>query len=204
MKLKLKETISHILDWIHSPVINWKTQNDNARFVNIKNEDTGGDVSFGVGSGGLNHGIWSNTLNKWMIYGDSSTVRVDNVNMRVYGTTSYSGILTPNSGVTIHTFAYAEWGKIATLYIDWSRNSTISVGVDGNIANATIGNLAAAYRPWTASTGTSFGDNGGPAFYLLSTDGNINMGAVGGTGSARTIAAGTRFQMGIVYYKNAN
>lgn len=27
-------------------------------------------ASFGVGSGGVNHGIWSNPLNKWLIYGD--------------------------------------------------------------------------------------------------------------------------------------
>lgn len=203
MQLSLKEILAKILAWIKNPVLHNSVLNTDT-MLNAYRDDTEVGVGFGIGTGGVNHGVFSRPLNKWMIYADASTVRVNDVNMRVYGTTSYSGILTPTSGVTIHSFAYAEWGKIATLYLSWSRNSTISVGADGNITNATIGNLAAAYRPWTASTGTSYGDNGGPAFYLLSTDGNIQMGAVGGTGAARTIAAGTQFQLGIVYYKNAN
>ena len=36
--------------------------------------DTGVEVMFGVGTGGTNHGIYSNKLGKWMMYGDASNV----------------------------------------------------------------------------------------------------------------------------------
>lgn len=37
---------------------------------NATREDTGVGVFFGVGKGGINHGVWSRKLNKWLIYGD--------------------------------------------------------------------------------------------------------------------------------------
>lgn len=37
-------------------------------------EDTGTAVSLQVGSGGINHGIYSHALNKWMVYGDASNI----------------------------------------------------------------------------------------------------------------------------------
>lgn len=39
-----------------------------------KRTDTGTEVWMGVGSGGINHGVYSKALNKWMMYGDSSEV----------------------------------------------------------------------------------------------------------------------------------
>jgi len=39
-----------------------------------KRSDTGVEVWMGVGSGGTNHGIYSNKLGKWMMYGDASNV----------------------------------------------------------------------------------------------------------------------------------
>lgn len=43
-------------------------------YVHVKDSSQGTALSFGVGSGHVNHGIWSNTLNKWMMYGDSTNV----------------------------------------------------------------------------------------------------------------------------------
>ena len=39
-----------------------------------KRSDTGVEVWMGVGSGGTNHGIYSNKLGKWMMYGDATDV----------------------------------------------------------------------------------------------------------------------------------
>lgn len=39
-----------------------------------KRSDTGVQVWMGVGTGGVNHGIYSSKLNKWMMYGDASNV----------------------------------------------------------------------------------------------------------------------------------
>lgn len=39
-----------------------------------KRSDTGVEVWMGVGTGGTNHGIYSNKLGKWMMYGDASNV----------------------------------------------------------------------------------------------------------------------------------
>ena len=39
-----------------------------------KRTDTGTEIGMGVGYGGINHGLYSITLKKWMIYGDASNV----------------------------------------------------------------------------------------------------------------------------------
>lgn len=44
----------------------------------VERTDTGTRAKIGVGSGGTNHGIWSDKLNKWMIYSDGSKVYVNN------------------------------------------------------------------------------------------------------------------------------
>ena len=43
--------------------------------------DTGTEVEFGIGGGGINHGIYSSSLDKWMIYGNASSnnIYVNNI-----------------------------------------------------------------------------------------------------------------------------
>lgn len=36
--------------------------------------DNGTEVAFGVGDGGLNHGVWSGKLNRWIVYADESSI----------------------------------------------------------------------------------------------------------------------------------
>lgn len=43
-------------------------------FLTARRTDTGTKVSFGVGSGGTNHGVYSQKLKKWIVYGDASNV----------------------------------------------------------------------------------------------------------------------------------
>lgn len=42
--------------------------------VTVERSDTGVSLFLGVGSGGTNHGVYSNKLNKWMVYADSANV----------------------------------------------------------------------------------------------------------------------------------
>lgn len=110
-----------------------------------------------------------------------------------------ASIITPASGITIGQANYAQWGKVAQLYIVWSSSSTITVNPDGNATNVVIGTIASGKRPKMTTAGTSYGDSGGPAFYLLETGGTVQLGGCGGTGSQRTIAANTTFQCSIIY-----
>lgn len=48
--------------------------------------DTGVSVYMGVGAGGTNHGVYSLSLNKWMIYGNASEVKVNGTAENVTGT----------------------------------------------------------------------------------------------------------------------
>lgn len=45
-----------------------------------KRTDTNIEVDFGVGAGGINHGIYSRKLDKWLIHGDENNVYLDNIN----------------------------------------------------------------------------------------------------------------------------
>lgn len=114
-------------------------------------------------------------------------------------TTTVSSIITAASGITISSAEYCQWGKVAQLQITWKSSNTISVGADGNAADVTVGTVVSGKRPKIMSAGTSFGDNGGPAFYYLAGSGSLALGACGGTGATRTIAANTTFNCHITY-----
>jgi hypothetical protein len=43
-------------------------------YFRAKRTDTETEVSFGIGSGGTNHGVFSQKLNKWLVYGDDTSV----------------------------------------------------------------------------------------------------------------------------------
>lgn len=61
------------------------TANNEAGF-RAKRTDTDVSVLFGVGSGGVNHGVYSYKLGKWMIYGDGSNVYCNGTATNVTGT----------------------------------------------------------------------------------------------------------------------
>lgn len=54
--------------------------------VRVKRTDTGVGIMFGVGTGGINHGVYSDKLRKWLIYGDASSVHVNGTAENVSGT----------------------------------------------------------------------------------------------------------------------
>jgi hypothetical protein len=66
-------------------------------FLTARNLISGTSVAFGVGSGHINHGVWSDTLNRWMIYSQGSDVFVNN-----YFKVRKDGVseITPANGVS--------------------------------------------------------------------------------------------------------
>lgn len=107
-----------------------------------------------------------------------------------------ANVITGNSGVATITGATAyRWGKVCQLAITWKNDSAISVPASGNITDVTVGTLVEGLRPAITAGGQSNGDNAGAAWYYVNANGNVVLGAVEGTGEARTIAAGTTFNM---------
>lgn len=82
----LKDILTNIAVWIKAPKRTEATGTD--AFFRAENSDTNVAVSFGVGSGGTNHGLWSHKLGKWLIYGNDTEVRV---NGNASGSTVISG-----------------------------------------------------------------------------------------------------------------
>lgn len=61
--------------------------------------DTGVKVGLEVGAGGINHGVWSTKLNKWLIYADESNCYL-NGNAESSSRVRSRGIISPESGTT--------------------------------------------------------------------------------------------------------
>ena len=98
-------------------------------YFHVKDSSKGTALSFGVGSGHVNHGIWSNTLNKWMLYGDTTNVylngnastatsagklttpRTIGISGGATGTaTSFNGTANISIPITDVKDAYVTWG----------------------------------------------------------------------------------------------
>lgn len=115
-------------------------------------------------------------------------------------TSNAVNIITPNATDVTVTAAQAKtWGKVAQVYVRFTNKADLSVPASGNITNLTVGTLADAFRPAMVGAGQSYGDNAGQCWYYLSAGGEIQLGAVEGTGAARTIAAGTTFNCCLTY-----
>lgn len=106
-----------------------------------------------------------------------------------------SSVITVDStNATITTAEVVKYGNLVSLHIVWTNKNAISVPANGNISNFNVGTLASGYRPAYAYAGWSKGDNAGAAWYGVSTGGVIYLAACEGTGTARSIAAGTTFE----------
>lgn len=95
------------------------TENTNSFFIS-KRTDTGVQAGFGVGANGINHGVYSYKLNKWLIYGDASKVYVSGMNFTDAASVRSSigavnkagdtitGKLTLSGGLSMTTSAHVE------------------------------------------------------------------------------------------------
>lgn len=111
-------------------------------------------------------------------------------------TTTIANVIEANASVaTVTSVEMCKWGRMCMVTVNWKNESDISVPASGNITNLVIGTLVEGVRPAITTDGESHGDNAGQARYYINKSGTVQLGSVEGTGAARTIAAGTTFNM---------
>ena len=195
--------IVKIINWISSPIINHAETNSYRNF-RVKRDDTNIHMFFGVGQGGINHGIYSwstGGTEKWLIHGTDSQVFV-NQSCPMDREVFTSGIFTRNTTNTssADTVRIIRWGKIAQLHITWTNKVEISVATTGNITDITVGTIADGYRPRVVTTAISNGNaRPGSNWYNINTEGVVTLTALEGTGTARTVATGSTFYCKAIY-----
>lgn len=98
--------------------------------------DTGVSAYFGVGAGGINHGIWSRTNNHWMIYEDNNGVaRISSDDLRVGGHSSGIGSIVQSYLTANKSCANNKWYALCSIVLTagvwiieagvrWSGNGT--------------------------------------------------------------------------------
>lgn len=131
--LNIKKLLTKMLQWIKSPYISNSVSGVNT-FYEAERTDTGVKVAFGVGAGGTNHGVWSDKLNKWMIYADASNVYIDG---RVMSPIAYGATLP--STFSASTFLIQKYGAVVTITV----NNVSKAGVGNNV----LLTLPAGWRP---------------------------------------------------------
>lgn len=121
-------------------------------FFGAQRTDTGNNIYFGIGSGGINRGIWDTTLNKWILYVDSS------------GNTNVSGLTTGS----IPSLAA---DKISSGTFDAARIPSLAASKigSGQLAVARGGTGAATASANTVFAGPSSGSAAAPSFRSLVT-----------------------------------
>ncbi len=112
--------------------------------------DTGVSTFFGVGAGGINHGIYSRTNNHWMIYEDNNGVaRISANDLRIGGNASGIGTI-KNAYLTANrTTASGTWYALCSIVLEkgvwvlsagarWNGNSsgTRQANVSGTSGNS--------------------------------------------------------------------
>lgn len=115
-------------------------------------------------------------------------------------TNTISEIITPfSSGITFNFARYRERHGIALIELSFKFNTAISVPNHGNFTDINIGKLVEGKRPILATHARSNGDEAGQAWFHIDTAGKVILCAAEGTGTARTIAANTNFNLSAMY-----
>lgn len=138
--------------------------------------DTGVWIRLEVGSGGINHGIFSGKLNKWMMYGDNSNVYLNGnattaTTASALSKTTFSVTNANTSYGTIQAQRCVKMGNFVILYI-WYVSKTSSAS-----GQPTILNIPSGYRP-TVNTYCAVGYTGGApsaAFAVAAPSGVIQV-----------------------------
>lgn len=104
-----------------------------------------------------------------------------------------SNIITADtSNITLVSSQFAQWGKLAMIYLRFTNKSSISVPASGDIGNITVGTIVAGKRPAVQCGLTCDGDETHPYTYIQPS-GTVRVGGFDSRGAAYTIAAGTNF-----------
>lgn len=87
--------------------------------------DTGVAASVGVGSGGINHGVYSHKLNKWIVYADGSNVYINGVN--VSSQTANKVLASPNGSTGAAAFRALVAADLPTVTVAKGGTGATSV-----------------------------------------------------------------------------
>lgn len=132
---KVKALMAKILNVLsHKEAINGTTGEVGIR---CKRTDSTGDVSLMIGTGGDNHGVYSHTQSKWLIYGDGSNVYVNDHKIAPDGSVN----ATNSSNVSQGTITLYRRGGIVMAKINNFKTSAA--------ASAQCATVPAGYRPVT-------------------------------------------------------
>ncbi len=124
--------------------------------------DSNVEVGFGVGAGGINHGIFSRKLNKWLIHGDASNVYLNGYNMNRFlrgeanisdfnSFNTQNSVGSYNSDTTNKPNGLADWGTLINLC-----GSGLAYEQQLAIGNFNIGGYRVAIRSYINKKATSW------------------------------------------------
>jgi uncharacterized repeat protein (TIGR02543 family) len=102
-----------------------------------------------------------------------------------------SDIISPGSAVNVNDARLVKWGRVRNLWIYWTPKNKITVPATGDISNITVGTLTEGNRPVVACAGQTDNSGIGSGWYTCNYQGVLTLDCLNGTGSSRTIAAGT-------------
>ena len=100
-------------------------------------------------------------------------------------TSTVSDILTAASGVTINSAQYAQWGKLAMLFVGCKKNAALTAGAHNKMATLNVGK-----RPPFEAGGAAPGGNGDCS---IASDGSVNY------RPTSTVSANTNVYIRITY-----
>lgn len=120
-------------------------------------------------------------------------------------TSTLSDFITANSScVTLQSGTICRSGNVCQFTLLWRTKVAWSCPAGGNGANFNVGTFKSGYRPVMDTAVYSNGDYTGFACYGISTSGVLEFRAMEGTGTARTIAAGSTFNTYGTFILNNN
>ena len=124
------------------------SQSSGDTYYYTRRSDTGTGVKFGVGSGGVNHGVYSEVLDKWMLYADASNVYL-NGNATTANKVNNNLVVKLNGGSTEGTDLFTFNGSAAKTINITPSSIGAAVLLDKNVTDG----FKSAFR--TQITGSS-------------------------------------------------
>ena len=147
-----------------------------------KRTDTDIWASFGVGSGGYNHGFWSGSENEWIVYADGYNHRVylnGTQHIAKYDATLTNASATVSSG----TIYLKVRGNIAWLHLENVVTKSFST-------RSTITTIPSGYRPEGNQQYSYLNSSAGQI--ILNTNGTVQLDS---TGASKTIYATVTYRL---------
>lgn len=119
----------------------------------------------------------------------------------IVSTTTISDFITFESGWSLdgNNFYAVKYGRVVMVRMNLKYSSDISVPASGNITDITIGTIKQGWTPFTTTTWQTWGNNAGMAHGYYGAGGGMIMCSCEGTGTARTISAGSVFNITGIY-----